>query len=192
MLKKELNLNVRAVPPAWTYNPSAWSQRIPILVIALIGFVTAGYLSLYQFGVINDVWEPFFGNGSLKILNSPVSKLLPVPDAAPGAFSYLLDIIAGIIGGVYRWKTMPWIVIVFGLFVGPFGAISILLVILQPVMFNAWCTFCLVSAACSVIMIGSAMDEMLASLQFISRSKRAGYSAWKAFWGKKDVIINMM
>ena len=178
-------------PPGWTYNPSAWSQRIPLLIIAFVGMVTAGYLSLYQFKIIDDVWEPFFGNGSRKILNSPVSTLLPVPDAALGAFSYLLDIVAGIIGGVYRWKTMPWIVIVFGLFVGPFGAISILLVVLQPVMFNAWCTFCLISATCSVIMIGPAMDEMLASLQFISKSRRAGYSVWKAFWGNKDVVNNM-
>lgn len=178
-------------PPGWSYNPSSWSQRLPLIIIAVFGFVVAGYLSLYQLGWIDDVWEPFFGNGSLTILNSPVSEMLPIPDALLGALSYVFDAIAGIIGGVRRWKTMPWIVVIFGLFVGPLGLVSILLVILQPVMFNAWCTLCLVSAACSVVMIGPAMDEFLASLQYMGRNKRAGYSLWKTFWGDKSIQQNV-
>ncbi|HEX2934807.1 MAG TPA: vitamin K epoxide reductase family protein [Bacteroidales bacterium] len=178
------------IPPGWSYNPSAWRERVPLLLIAFAGFMAAGYLALYQFRIIDHVWEPFFGNGSIKILNSSVSSLLPVPDAALGAFGYLLDIIAGVIGAPNRWKTMPWIVIVFGLFVGPLGAVSILLVVLQPVLFNAWCTFCLVSAVCSVIMIGPAMDEMLASLQYMAKSKGAGLSLWKVFWGYQTSTLN--
>ncbi|HVL89630.1 MAG TPA: vitamin K epoxide reductase family protein [Actinomycetota bacterium] len=96
--------------------------------------------------VLDSVWEPFFGDGSEVILNSRVSHLLPIPDAALGAIGYLADAGTGAIGGKDRWRTMPWIVIVFGLAVGPFGAVSILLVVLQPVMFDAWCTLCLASA----------------------------------------------
>jgi hypothetical protein len=176
------------VPPGWSYNPSSWGQRLPLVGIAVAGFIFAGYLSLYQFRVIKEVWEPFFGNGSLKILNSPVSTMLPVPDAALGALGYVADAISGVIGGTKRWKTIPWIVIIFGLFVGPLGVVSVLLVILQPVAFNAWCTFCLASAACSIIMIGPAMDELLACLQYMKRCKKAGYSLWKTFWGYKEVL----
>jgi hypothetical protein len=32
-------------------------------------------------------------------------------------------------------------------------------------------------------MIGPAMDEFLASLQYLKRQKAAGRSVWKAFWG---------
>ena len=39
-------------------------------------------MALYQWRLLPDVWEPFFGAGSRKILNSPVSHLLPLPDAA--------------------------------------------------------------------------------------------------------------
>lgn len=78
---------------------------------------------------------------------------------------------------------MPWIVIVFGLAVGPLGATSILLVIFQPVLFGAWCTLCLSSAAISVAMIGPAMDELLASLQHVKRVGDEGGSRWRAFWG---------
>ena len=170
-------------PPGWSKNPSEWRERIPIVALALVGAAIATYLALYQMDVFGTVWEPFFGNGSVTILNSSVSHILPIPDAALGAISYLLDAVTGVIGGRDRWRTMPWIVIVFGLAVGPLGAVSILLVILQPVMFDAFCTLCLISAVISVLMIAPAMDEFLASLQHLQREKRAGRSLWRSFWG---------
>ncbi len=170
-------------PPGWTYNPSSWSQRLPIVGLALVGFSIATYLALYQVGVFPSVWEPFFGDGSRVILTSSVSRVLPIPDAALGALSYLVDAVAGAIGSRRRWRTMPWIVILFGLAVGPLGAVSILLVILQPVLYDAWCTLCLASAAISVMMIGPALDEFLASLQYLRREHNQGRSVWRAFWG---------
>ena len=65
-------------------------------------------------------------------------------------------------------------------------ASSILLVILQPVLFDAWCTLCLASAAISLAMIGPAMDEVLASLQHVRRAGTEGRSRWRAFWGLGD------
>jgi uncharacterized membrane protein len=179
------------IPPGWNYNPASWSQRIPIIVLAIIGFLIAGYLALYQLRILSTVWEPFFGNGSVKILNSPISHVLPIPDAALGAIGYLVDAVAGAIGGRKRWKTMPWIVVSFGVAVGPLGMISIMLVVFQPVLFSAWCTLCLVTALISVIMIGPAMDEVLASLQYLKRIKESGRSLWRGFWGYRDVIDNV-
>ena len=175
-------------PPGWDYNPASWPQRLPIIGAAVVGFIAAGYLALYQWRVIDTVWEPFFGDGSVKILNSKVSHLFPFPftDAFLGALGYFADALTGAIGGRARWRTMPWIVIIFGLLVGPLGAISILLVVLQPVMFDAWCTLCLATAVISVLMIGPAMDEFLASLQHLKRERARGRSAWRVFWGLAD------
>lgn len=171
------------IPPGWEYNPATWSQRIPIVVLAIIGFFIAGYLSLYQLEIIDSVYEPFFGDGSVKILNSKISHILPIPDAALGAFGYLVDAVTGVIGGTNRWRRKPWVVIVFGLAVGPLGFVSVMLVVFQPVLFSAWCSLCLASAVISILMIGPAMDEMLASLQYMQRVKRSNASFWKAFWG---------
>ncbi|HYF00830.1 MAG TPA: vitamin K epoxide reductase family protein [Planctomycetota bacterium] len=173
-------------PPGWDYNPAGWIQRLPIAAMAMVGFLLAGYLSLYQFRLIDTVWDPFFGEQTLKILNSPVSHVLPVPDAFLGAVGYLLDAVTAVIGGRDRWKTMPWIVVIFGVLVGPLGAVSIALVIAQPVAFDAWCTICLATAVLSVAMIGPAMDEVLASLQHLKRERdRNGWSgAWRAFKGR--------
>lgn len=182
-------MNDRTIPPGWSYNPASWSQRLPIIGLALVGFVIATYLSLFQYKVLDEVWEPFFGSGSREILRSDVSDVipkytgLPITDGALGAFSYLLDALAGAIGGRKRWRTMPWLVVLFGILIGPVGGVSLLLVILQPVMFDAWCTLCLASAVISVAMIGPTMDEVLASLQHVKRVSLAGGSAWRAFWG---------
>ena len=78
---------------------------------------------------------------------------------------------------------MPWIVVVFGVAVGPLGVISVLLVIAQPVLYGAFCTLCLASAVISLTMIPPAMDEVLASLQHLRRVRDAGDSVWRAFWG---------
>lgn len=172
-----------AAPPGWSYNPSTLREQVPIVLLATGGFAVAAYLALYQWEVLGSVWEPFFGDGSRVILNSRVSHLLPVPDAALGALGYLLDAVTGAVGGRDRWRRMPWLVIVFGLAVGPLGAVSITLVILQPVLYGAWCTLCLASAVVSVLMIGPAMDEVLASLQHLKRRRGRGASLWRAFWG---------
>lgn len=177
------------VPPGWEYNPSTWKQRLPIAAAAMVGFAIATYLSLFQYGVIDTVWEPFFGNGSRNVLESKLSSVLPVKDAALGAASYLADAVAGVLYGIHRWRTAPWIVVVFALAVGPLGLISILLVISQPVLYGSFCTLCLGSAAISLMMIPPAVDEALASGQELRRVKQAGGSVWTAFWRGSDKAL---
>ena len=179
--------SIANAPPGWDENPSAWAERLPVAGLAFVGFLIAGYLALYQLDVFGSVWEPFFGDGSKEILHSGVSKTLPVPDAALGAAGYLADVLGGIIGGTKRWRTMPWIVVLFGVAVGPLGAVSVMLVVLQPVVYGEWCTLCLASAAISLIMIGPAADEILASLQYMRREQAAGASVWRTFWGLEQV-----
>jgi uncharacterized membrane protein len=175
-----------AIPPGWTYNPGSWAQRLPIAGAAMVGFVIATYLSLFQYGVVDTVWEPFFGDGSRTILTSELSSVLPVKDAALGAASYLADAVTAVLYGVHRWRTAPWIVVVFALAVGPLGVISILLVIAQPVLYGSFCTLCLCSAVISLVMIPPAMDEALATGQELRRVKQRGGSVWTAFWRGSD------
>lgn len=179
-------------PPGWDENPSRWRQRIPIVLLALTGFVVAGWLALYQREVTDTVWEPFFPGGTQEIVReSGFSKFFerfPVGDAALGAFSYLMDAVTGAIGGTRRWRTMPWIVVIFGIFVGPLGVISIMLVVMQPVLYSAFCTLCLVSAVISLAMIGPAVDEVLASMQHLRDVRDDGGSVWSAFWGNEHTF----
>lgn len=175
------------IPPGWTVNPSAWSQRIPIIVLAVFGGVAATWLALYQQEFVDTVWEPFFGDGTEEIVResgfSQAFERFPIGDAALGALGYLADAVTGAIGGTDRWRKMPWIVIIFGAFVGPFGAMSVMLTIFQPVLYNSFCTLCLFSGVVSLAMIGPGVDEVLASLQHLRREYAAGKSTWRVFWG---------
>lgn len=171
-------------PPGWEQNPSAWRERLPLVLLALIGFGIATYLALYQFGLFASVWEPFFGAGSRAILHSRVASLLPIPDATFGALAYLLEAGFGLLGGQTRWRTAPWLVVIYGALAGALGVGSVMLVILQPVAFGAWCTLCLASAAISIGLLGPALREPLAALQQLRQVSERGDSVWRAFWGR--------
>ena len=73
------------VPPGWSYNPSAWPQRAPIIALAFLGFFLSRYMAAYQLGYINSIWDPFFTPGTQAVLTSDVSRGFPVSDAGLGA-----------------------------------------------------------------------------------------------------------
>ena len=106
-------------PPGWSYNPSDWIQRGPIIAMAFIGFFLSRYLAAYQLGHIPYPWDPFFGDGTRRVLDSEVSKAWPISDAGLGAVSYMLEALSGLMGGKNRWRTMPWMVLMFGVLVVP-------------------------------------------------------------------------
>lgn len=177
-------------PRGWDYNPSTWKQRIPIVSLAFLGFFIARYMAAFQLGHINSVWDPFFGGQTEKILMSDVSKAFPISDAGLGAFSYLLDAVSGMIGDRQRWRTMPWMVVLFGLMIIPPGVTSIALVILQPVAVNAWCFLCLATAVIMLLMVSPAFDEVVATIQFLRQSKKEGKPFWRTFFRGDEITKN--
>ncbi|CAM3733397.1 vitamin K epoxide reductase family protein [Litorimonas haliclonae] len=171
------------LPMGWSFNPSSWCQRIPIIFLALIGLLISRYLTGYQLGHIDGVWEPFFEgatsdpqNGTEEIITSSVSEAWPVPDAALGAYTYALEILTGIVGTRARWRTMPWLVMLFGLMIVPLGIVSISFIIIQPILIGTWSTLALMGAAAMLIQIPYSLDELVATGQFLRRRKRAGAS----------------
>ena len=174
---------IPGAPPGWDHNPSAWSHRRWLVGLALLGLAIASYLTLYQAGLVRQIWDPVFGAGSVIVLHSWVSRTLPVPDAALGVLAYLVEVVLGALGGTERWHTRPWLVFALGVAVCLFGLTSILLVIAQPALFHAWCTLCLASAVISLALVGLTVDEVLASLHELDRVGADGGSRWRAFWG---------
>lgn len=171
------------VPDGWSYNPSSWDQRLPVILLAWIGFFIARYMGAFQLGYIDSVWDPFFGAGTRKVLTSKVSHSFPVSDATLGAFSYIMDVLFGAAGSTHRWRTMPWVVIIFGILIIPLGVVSITLVILQPVSVGYWCTLCLTSAMISLLMIPFTVDEVLATVRvMVHEKKKRNTSYWQTFW----------
>lgn len=182
-----------ATPPGWSYNPSSWPQRWIMIVLGFLGLVVSRYLAMYQLGYIDWVWDPFFGfrNGTQQALDSKMSHSLPISDAGLGAVSYTFEFLMGYMGSTSRWRTMPWMVALFGILVIPLGLTHIFLVISQPVVVHAWCSFCLLAAVIMLPMIPLEVDEVVAMCQHLRQARRRGDrggSMWAVFWkgGRAD------
>jgi uncharacterized membrane protein len=178
--------------PPFARNPSAWSQRAPIAMLAGVATLIAMYMALYQWRVIDSVWDPVFGVQSQRVLDSGVSErmraIIHLPDAALGALAYLGDLLFCLAGSTRRWQYRPWMVLLFGLDVIPLGVVSIVLVILQGTVVGSWCTLCLLTAVISVILIALAYDEVWASIVYLHRvwrRTRNGRVVWDVFWGRR-------
>ncbi|HCY62210.1 MAG TPA: DNA polymerase III subunit epsilon [Oxalobacteraceae bacterium] len=170
------------IPPGWNYCPSTWLQRLPIAAMGVIGFLISRYLTAYQLGHIDQAWDPFFGQGTMTIITSDMSKAWPIADAGLGGVAYMLEILMAAMGNKQRWRTMPWMVLAFGILVVPLGGVSIFFIIIQPIAIGPWCTLCLVAALAMVIMIPYALDELVAMGQFLLDAKRKGKPLWRVFW----------
>lgn len=183
------SLDVHA--PPWHHNPSSWRQRVPICLIAAVGFVLSSYMALYQWRLIPSVWDPVFGEQSQRVLDSGVSdqmrRWFHVPDAALGAIAYLGDLVFGLAGCTRRWQYRPWLVLLFGLDVIPLGIVSVVLVVLQGTVVGAWCSLCIVTAVVSLALILLAYDEVWSSVSYLVRVWRQTHrrqAVSRTFWGQ--------
>ena len=170
------------LPPGWSYNPSSWPQRAPIIALALLGFFLSRQMTAYQLGHVPTLTDPFFGLGTEGVLTSDVSRAFPIADAGLGAVAYMVEFLMGFMGDKRRWRTMPWMVTFFGILVVPLGVVSITLIILQPLAVGAWCTPCLITAVAMLIMVALTLDEVVAMGQFLAHARREGQSLWRVFW----------
>jgi uncharacterized membrane protein len=180
-----------APAPPWRRNPSAWSQRVPICLLAGVATLIAAYMALYQWRLVDGVWDPVFGDQTQRVLDSDVShrmrSWIGIPDAALGALGYFGDVVFGLAGSTRRWQYRPWMVILFGLDVIPLGIVSVVLVVLQGTVVGAWCFLCLVTAVISLALIALAYDEVWSTLVYLRRvwrSSRDPRVLWLTFWGR--------
>lgn len=169
-------------PPGWTYNPSSWIRRWLGIALALVGFLISRYLAAKQLGYITHAHDPFFDGGTDKVLTSALSRSLPVSDAGFGGVAYVLEMLAGFLGDRARWRTAPWIVLMFGLLVIPLGITSIMLVVMQPVVVHSWCGLCLVAAVALLASVPLAVHEVIAVGQLLVYCRARGKNVWNVFW----------
>ena len=163
------------LPTVTDVNPSAWRGRVPVAALAIIGCGIASYLALYQLGLVAHVVDPLFGSRSSEaVITSPLSRALPIPDAALGAIAYLLDATMALIGGKARWRTDSWLVLAFGLVGAGLVVAGAGLIIVQVAVVHAGCTLCLASAALSFTNGWLSRSEVGAALHHVRRNNERG------------------
>lgn len=169
------------IPPGWSYNPSGWRQRATVVALALVGFAAAAYMAAYQLGYIAVLSDPFFGDGTQQLLDRWGSHSL-VPVAGLGASVYLFEALIAATGNSQRWRTMPWMVALFGIIAFAVAATATTLAILPGFRTGAWCTPCLVAGTAALLMLPLTGAEMMAMFQFLVESGKGGAPLWHTFW----------
>ena len=137
-------------------NPSSWSHRVKVAILAAVGAIIAAYMSLYQLDLIPSVWDPVFGPGTERVLTSEVSqaidRIFHVPDALLGALAYGTEILFALSGSTRRWQYRPWIVALFGLNVLGLACVGAGLIAAQGLIVKSWCFLCLATALISFVL----------------------------------------
>jgi uncharacterized membrane protein len=179
-----------AAPPLRT-NPSSWSHRITVAVLAAVGAVLAASMSLYQLHLTASVWDPVFGEGTERVLTSELSetiyRIFHVPDALLGALAYSAEILFALAGSRRRWQYQPWLVALFGLNVLGLACVGVALVAAQGLVVKSWCFLCLVTTSISLLLAALSAGEVSACLRYLGRvRRRAGHFrvVWNTFWGR--------
>lgn len=143
------------------------SRAIGVLIFIGVGIST--YLSAYQLGVINSVWDPLFGpTSSTTVLHSFISHLLPLPDAVFGVVGYAGEFVLNLAHASFGQKKR-WLVILFGAVALAMALVGVGLIAMQAFVIKAWCLLCLFSAAISIVIAGLVYLEVHCSSIFTKR-----------------------
>jgi hypothetical protein len=184
-----VNLDAAAWP--LKQNPSSWSHRVKVAILAALGATIAAYLSLYQLDLISSVWDPVFGPGTERVLTSDVSqgieRIFHAPDALLGALAYCVEILLALSGSTRRWQYRPWIVALFGLSALALACVGAGLIAAQGLIVKSWCFLCLATALTSFVLLLWSAGEVYASLHYLGRVwRRSGHTqvVWNTFWGR--------
>ncbi len=170
-----------------TAGPSAWTRRLPVIVLAVVGLLVSLYLTFFQYRLIDEVWDPFFGAASsAAVLTSNLSRALPVHDATLGAFAYLVEMALETAGGTRRWRDRPWLPLLLGLTAAGMAVVSLGLILTQALVVHHFCTLCLVSAGISLIVPALVFHEVRAAVGEVRRARRQGGSWWRVLRGGAD------
>jgi uncharacterized membrane protein len=145
-------------------------------VLAVLAAGLSFYLTLYQWDVIDSVWDPVFGSASSQaVLKSSFSEALPIPDATLGAIAYVAEAALALVGSRERWRAETWLVLVYGALVAAMVLTSAALICIQAFVVGHFCALCLVSAGVSFVNAALAWDEVEAALGEVKRSKEEAY-----------------
>jgi uncharacterized membrane protein len=123
-------------------------------------------MGLDQMGLVPSTWEPFFGDGSERVLHSSFSRALPIPDALLGAMAYAAELGALLMVASDR-DDLAWKRLVYGGLAAAMAAGSAALVLLQAFVVRSWCTLCLASAFVSFVVFALAVPELVRGVRHV-------------------------
>jgi uncharacterized membrane protein len=136
-------------------------SRMAIAVLAVVGALVSGYLTLYKLGFLGTIQ---CGTGGCDVVQaSEYSVLFGVPVAAWGLGAYLVILAVALIGLQPRWVDARWVpAVLLGLSI--WGVVfSGYLTYLSGTVIGAFCQWCLVSAMLVTLIFLCSIPPLLRS-----------------------------
>jgi uncharacterized membrane protein len=140
-----------------TSDPVRRWVRVTMAVLATIGAIDTGAITLKRWGLLGPLLCPGGGGGCDKVLNSPWGSLFGQPLSLFGFLAYFAVLLMAVLPLVVRGETRTamaersW----WGLFLTTTGmaVFSLLLMAVMVFKIKAFCSFCVLSALLSLALL---------------------------------------
>ena len=145
-------------------------QRRGIVGLSLVAVGAMGMISLYQLGIITHLPEP-----PLPRLDADRVDAAPeaysrfaTPDGVLGVGSYALTMGLAAMAGQERARTAPWIPLALAAKVAFDTAQAVRLTVDQATKQQAFCSWCLLAAACTFATVPLVIPETRAAIRYLT------------------------
>ena len=127
-----------------------------IAALALVGFFVALYLWFWKIGLVGDL--SCGAGGCEAVQTSPYAEFLGVPVALIGVGGYLVLLGVSLAGLQPRWAVRRWLTVLLLVLAGVGVTFTVYLTYLEAMVIEAWCRYCVASAALigSIFMVAAA------------------------------------
>ncbi len=133
-----------------------WRVEMLVCIAAFIGFADATYLTLVHY--IGGIPPCFVLSGCEQVLTSTYASLLGFPISILGIVYYASILM--LVGPTIHSRThppWPWVALLASI-----GALATsYFIYLQAFVLNTWCTYCLISATCSLIIFAGSLVAIM-------------------------------
>ena len=119
-------------------------SRMGIAVLALVGFLVAGYLTLYHYGYVGSLQCAV---GGCEVVQASVyAMFLGLPVALWGLGAYAVLLALALLGLQPQWAAARGVALALFLVSAAGVAFSAYLTYLEAAVIHAWCQWCVISA----------------------------------------------
>ena len=126
-------------------EPSPPLSRMIIAVVALGGFFLSVWLTMYKLGMVGTIQCTI--GGCEKVQSSQWAYFMGLPVASYGVGGYGALFAVAMLGLQPRWINARWVALSLFAMAAVGVAFSLYLTYLEAMVIEAWCQWCLISAA---------------------------------------------
>ena len=169
-----------AAPPRWDVNPSARSQRAPVVTLSLVGLALSIACTLHARGVLEVFWEPF----PVVTADGWIRRSLAVPMPELDIIGFGAVLVTALLGRKDRWRTIPSLVVATGVAVAFTAVSTVARWTAQYAESGRSSTLFFVLTGCAIALMPLVADEVYAAILGLRGTHSRGRLQKRAMGGR--------